>query len=60
MAKSEQNNYVLPLAVEIPGIQCSLLVAVLGKRQCSPSLIRELLLNGEKLTANIYSQINSV
>lgn len=30
------------------------------EKYCSPSLIRELLLNGEKLTTNIYSQINSV
>lgn len=46
--------------MEIAGIQCSLLVTVLGNRHCSPSLIRELLPKGGKRTANIYCQINSV
>jgi len=60
MANDEQNSKVLPLPMEISGIWCFPLVAVLGRRHCSPSLIREQLQNGEKLTANIYSWINSV
>lgn len=61
MAKSEKNDDALPdSSCGAIRYQALLFNDSAKEKYSSPSLIRELLLNGEKLTANIYSQINSV